>query len=100
MKAIRYFSHMNEFLDFVVIVPEGFCDKAIQIVKDAVDKFWDDQYEAYGDAVENELAAADVPFEVHYMPWDDEGNCPVDEDAWENWIEELNDECPVTTVNC
>lgn len=34
-----------------------------------------------------------------YMPWDDKRDFPVNEQAWENWIEELNTTCPVTTIN-
>lgn len=99
MKSIRYLSFMNEWLDFVVIVPDDFVEDACKIIKDALDQFWDDQYETYGDAVETELAFADIPFEIHYMPWNDKGNCPVDEKAWESWIEELNTRCPVTTIH-
>lgn len=99
ISAIRYFSFMNEFLDFVVTVPDAFVEAACTIIKFALDQFWDDEYETYGDALETELAYADIPFEIHYLPWDDKGDCPVDEQAWESWIEELNKTCPVTTIN-
>lgn len=99
ISAIRYFSFMNEWLDFVVTVPDDFVESASQIIKDALDQFWDDQYETYGDAVETELAYADIPFEMKSIPWDDKRDCPVDEQAWESWIEELNTTCPVTTIH-
>lgn len=99
MESIRYFSFMNEWLDFVVIVPDGFVEDACKIIKGAMDQFWDYQYETYGDAVETELAYADIPFEMHSIPWDDKRDCPVDEKAWESWIEELNTTCPVTTIH-
>lgn len=98
-KSIRYFSFMNEWLDFVVIVPDGFVDDACKVIKGAMDQFWDDQYETYGDAVETELALADIPFEIHYMPWDYKKDCAVDEAAWEKWIEELDQKHPMTNLH-
>lgn len=98
MKAIRWFSVMNPFIDFVVVVPAEFHDEAVEVIRKAMDMFWEDEYEAYGDAVENELALADVPFEIRYIPWDDKADEAVDEAAWEKWIDEIRETCTVTSV--
>lgn len=98
ISAIRYFSFMNEWLDFVVTVPDDFAEDACKVIKDAMDMFWVCHYQTYGDAVETELSFADIPFEIHGIPWDDKNDCPVDEKAWERWLEELNAHCPVTTI--
>lgn len=90
MTPIRYFSFMNDFLDFVVFVPEHQAEEAAQKIQQALDKFWDDEYETYGDAVYGELEPADIPFVMVAQPWDDMNDCPdklvMD---YEKWAEDL-----------
>lgn len=98
MKAIRYFSVTNEWIDCVVVVPAEFHDVAVDVIRKAVAMYWDDEYEAYGDAIENEMAMADIPFEIRYIEWDHESDTAVDNDGWEAWIEEVRKSCGVTNV--
>ena len=98
MKAIRYFSVTNEWIDCVAVVPEEFHDAAAEVIRKAVAMFWNDEYEAYGDAIENELALADIPFDIRYIAWDNEEDKPMDEAAWEAWIGEVQESCGVTNV--
>ena len=93
MKAVRHFSLMNPWIDFVVVVPEGFEDQTMAVVKNAMDMFWDFEYETYGDAVECELALADIPFEIRHIPWDSKADVAIDEKDWENWVELVDRTC-------
>ena len=100
MKAIHYFSLMNEFLDFLVIVSEKQADQAAELVRKALDMFWDDQYETYGDAVYGELSGAGIPFFMIGQPWNDECDCP-DKSVldYEMWLNEFDGKDTITLYN-
>lgn len=48
--GMRYAGIDNGWIDFVVLVPKG-CEDADKVIK-AMDAFWDEEYECYGDAIE------------------------------------------------
>lgn len=99
MKAIRYFSWMNDFLNFTVIVPEKQADEAVELIKKALDMYWDDEYETYGDAVYGELNGAGIPFFMIGQPWNDKSDCPdTSVMDYEKWLDEF-DEGDVITLH-
>ena len=90
MKAIRYFSWTNDFLDFTVIVPEKKAEEAVKLIKKALDMFWEDEYETYGDAVYNELNEGGIPFFMIPQPWDDNYDRPdTSVMDYEKWLKEF-----------
>lgn len=97
MKAIHYFSLLNDFLDFLVIVTEKQADQAAELVQKALDMFWDDQYETYGDAIDGELSEAGIPFFMIAQPWDEKNDCP-DKSVldYEMWLDEFDGEKTIT----
>lgn len=100
MVPIRYFSFMNEWLDFVVFVPVHLVETAKKNIRDGLDMFWDDEYETFGDAVTAELEAADVPYLLVYMPWDYKNDCADSSTLdWEPWLDSINKQYPIVTMN-
>ena len=95
MTPIRYFSHTNDWIDFLVFVPSERTNTAIRKIEEAMDMFLDDYYETFGDAVSQELQHTGVPFTLVQLPWNHELDKPaIPERIWEEWIDGMP-ECVV-----
>lgn len=98
MVALRWFSLMNEFMDFVVIVKSEDETKATNAILKGLDMFWDGQCEPYGSCVEICLEDASIQYAISFIPWDYEGDCAIDEDAWEQWCSALDARIGVVNI--
>lgn len=99
MAAVRYFSMTNPWIDFVVLAPKENLNCVITDVEQAMDDFWDYEYETYGDAVDDALLndSRVNNYIVLYGPSDEE-----DTDAsnsWEAMLDELHRATVVTTLH-
>ena len=63
---VRYFSSMNPWVDFVVLVDSEKLDMAKSIVKRSMDEYWNSDSEAYGDVVERALNAEGIDYTIIY----------------------------------
>ena len=90
---IRKFSDENYWIDYVVIVPKQFEERAVYLINEAYDDFWETDCEAYGDLVEEYLEKAGIPFDVIYHDPDEEDLYSEYEESWENFIDSLNKNC-------
>lgn len=87
MAAIRYYSETKEWIDFVVFVSRQDKATAEGAIALAMDAFFDDEYETYGDAVKIELKSADIPFVMVPYP---QGSY-IESMEYENWADNLAD---------
>ena len=85
---VRYYSDLNGWMDCVVFVPNEWAKSIIPDITLAIIKFeeWD-CFDSYTDAIHQELGR--IPHIIVSIPWDDENDCPKDNDAWESWLDEL-----------
>ena len=89
MTAIRYYSFTNPWIDFMVTVLNDDVKRATEIIQNAMDMYWDYEYECYGDAVEGQLAENKIPYFIQYIPWDHENDHELGMD-WEWYIGQLS----------
>ena len=87
MVNLRWFSDTNKWIDFVVSTPEVFKDEATTAVHDAMDAYWDDEFECYGDAVKCFMRDAAIPYVGIYHDADDESD--EYEKKWEALLSEI-----------
>lgn len=67
MRAIRYFSEMNTWMDCVVFVSTTFASAVARIIKKAMDAWWaGDPDIPYGDAIETALQERHIPYAIAY----------------------------------
>lgn len=76
--AIRYYSELNPWIDFVVFVEKDREDEAMEKLQMAIDAYWDGHFECYGDAVHDILHEAKIPYILSSHDPDDES----DEYSW------------------
>lgn len=89
MTGIRYFSFTNLWIDYIVIVLNDDVERAKEVIQNAMDMYWDCEYECYGDAVECQLVENGIPYFIQYIPWDHENDCGLGVD-WEWYLSELS----------
>lgn len=87
MYGFRFYSNMNPWIDFVVLVPRTIKDSAYVILRHAIEAYWNDIYECYGDAIEDKLDKREIPYVVIYH---DSNNISDEyEHRWEAMVENL-----------
>lgn len=64
--VIRVFSTMNDWIDCVFIVEEKDIKRAITVLEEAYDDFWEQDTMAYGDMLEDALNKAEIEYEAFY----------------------------------
>ena len=74
MSGVRYFSLMNPWLDFIVIVNLHDLEKTKAVVRASMDEYWKQDDEPYGDIVERNLAKEQIPAFIMYHSTDDESD--------------------------
>lgn len=97
--GIRYFSYMNHWIDFVVMVPDDDVDRAKATIKEAMDMYWNDVFECYGDAVEWMLKENNIPYCIQYIPWDHENDCEFEWIDWEKYLSHLSNDCTLINIH-
>lgn len=98
MTGIRYFSFTNYWIDFLVTVLDTDVEKAKAIIENAMDMYWDYEYECYGDAVEDQLSRNGIPYFIQYIPWDHENDCELGID-WTWYLGQLSKDCQIIHIH-
>lgn len=98
MTGLRYFSFMNPWIDYLVIVLNDDVSRATETIQKAMDMYWDEEYECYGDAVECQLMENKIPYFIQYIPWDHENDCELGID-WEWYLKEISENCTIINIH-
>lgn len=86
MKAVRWYSDTNQWIDFIVVVPDEYLPFTAKAVGKAMDAYWnDDSIECYGDAVEDNLRQSNIPYLIFFH--DSEREDDEYEERWEAFVE-------------
>ena len=88
MYGFRHFSITNPWLDFVVLSPRSNAKIIRRLIHEAMDAYWEYEYECYGDAVEDMLVRYNIPYFIIYHDSDDESE--EYEAAWEKLISQFD----------
>ena len=99
MTGIRYFSYMNNWIDYIVLVLDSDVERAKETIRKAMDMYWDEEFECYGDAVECMLYANKIPYCIQYIPWDHENDCEFEWIDWEKYLEHLSNDCTIVHIH-
>lgn len=91
--GLRWFSVMNPFIDFVVLVHESDRERATEAIREGMDDFWDDAADGYGDCVYWALEARGIKNVMRFFDEDTE----TDEE-WEAHVALLDKYAPVTCI--
>ena len=84
---VRYFSIINPWIDFIVIVNPNSARRAESTLDTAMNEYWESDFEAYGDIVEHYLRNANIQYEIVYHdPYDESDDY---EKAWEAYLDSL-----------
>lgn len=70
--GLRWYADMNDWMDCCVYVPREYEGRATKVIKTAINEFWDQNDQCYGDMIEDGLIDADIPFMIEYCEYDDE----------------------------
>lgn len=85
MFAIRRFSEMNPWIDFIVLVDATRRYDAEPVVNKALTEYWDGEFETYGDALEYHLL--NIPHVIIYHDSDDISDAY--EQMWEQMLDKI-----------
>lgn len=87
--AILYQSQCNDWMQALIFINDiGFeLVHAVTSIRMAIDDYWRDDFDCYGEAIETRLAAAGIDFEIEYCKYDPSNDNPFD--IWNERIEEL-----------
>lgn len=69
VETIQVFSSLNEWIDCVFLVNKEDKERAVKILNEKFDEWWDNeeiQQEPYGEWLSRALYEADIYFEVYY----------------------------------
>ena len=99
MTAIRWYSDMNEWMDCVVFVPNNQAEIAKTLIEQAIDLYWEDEYECYGDAIEDLLSENNITYCIQFIEWDHDEDCMVEWFNWEKWIDDLSANCKIIVAD-
>ena len=95
--AIRKWSVMNPWIDFTVFVPADKEEEAEEAIAKAYDAYWDEEYEAYGDAVWDTLRhVVHDPVIIYISDFEDYDEEAEDSFEYEEWFRGLD--CPKTAT--
>lgn len=86
-EGIRYESLENPWIDFIVVVKKEDLEKAKRVILDAVDEYWNSEWECYGNCVENRLKYEQIKYFMFY--YDDENTDEQYDLFWENFAENI-----------
>lgn len=82
-RCVRTYSDMNYWMDALFVIrKESEVDQAVQLVEKAMNKFWEQSSECYGDMIEYELLGAGIEFDSFYIKTDEQGECDADENEY------------------
>ena len=96
--GLRWYADMNDWMDCCVYVPREYEGRATKAIKTAINEFWDQNEQCYGDMIENNLCDADIPFMIEYCDYDPETDVPYD--WWEEHFDYLRGRgIPIHTVD-
>lgn len=85
--SVRYYSWVNPWIDFIVLVQSSFEDRALEIVRNAMDEYWESDDMCYGDVVERWLLVSKIPYMIFYHS--EEKQDEAYESEWERLIQKL-----------
>lgn len=85
MTSMEFFSAMNGWIDFIVIIPEVLAENARLVVGEAYSKWCEMDDECYGDIIESALQDAGIPFLIIYYSGSDDNE---DLDLWMEIVED------------
>ena len=87
--AILYQSRCNDWMQALIFVNDvGFnFVSAVTAIRKAINAYWQEEFDCYGEAIENRLAAENIDFEIEYCKYDPSNDNPFE--AWEDRIAEL-----------
>lgn len=97
--GIRWFSELNPWMDCIVIVQKEDAEKAMFVMKKAIDKIWDEEgpYETYGDIIEKNFF--DSGIDIHWsLFYDADQEDDKYSDIWEKLVETIQKSIPITIV--
>ena len=63
---IRVNSALNEWMDCIFIVESEDADRAVEVLNEAADEFWDTNCACYGDFLEESLQKAGIEYDAYY----------------------------------
>lgn len=89
IKAIRYYSEMNPWMDFCVVCKEEDSETVRKAIIQGMDYFWDGQYVPFGDCVEQSIEDAKVEYSIIYADLDYDNDTDV---IYEFIVSSLNPE--------
>lgn len=81
--ALRYFSDMNTWIDFVIFVRKSDIKTVDKQVSQAFDDYWDEKFECYGDALDHYIKCDNI---IIYYNGDESDEY---EEAWENMLKKI-----------
>lgn len=87
IKAIRYFSEMNPWIDFCVVCKEKDSEAVQKAITQGMDDFWDGEYVPFGDCVEQSIENAELSYLIIYADLDYDNDTDV---IYEFIVESLN----------
>ena len=82
--CLRWFSVLNEWMDFLVLVPAWAKEVATEAIYAGMSEFWDNDCLCYGDCVDDALMERGVPYFCDYL---DESR--YTQDSWERHVGSL-----------
>lgn len=98
MVGLRWYSTLNDWMDCCVYVSREYEERATKAIKTAINEFWKQTDQCYGDMIEDELIDTDIPFFIEYCDYDRETD-EVDP-AWEDHFDYLRGRgVPIHTVD-
>ena len=84
--VLRCYSTMNQWIDFIVVVPNLLRETAKELIANAVDRFFDeDNQTPYGELVQNTLDKYNMKYDLLLGSMDEEAD-ETDKD----WTETIN----------
>ena len=92
--GLRWFSDLNEWMDCLILVQSEYQEAAIQAIRDGVERYWDDEFQCYGDSIEEALMERGVPFVINYLD-----EYAFTQESWERYVQSFEAVgIPVTNV--
>ena len=90
--AILYQSCCNHWMQAIIHLDDvGFnIVLAAQAIRSGIDRLWDDEYDCYGEAIEDALQESGIQHEIEYCKYNPEDDTPLA--SWEKRIKTLESE--------
>lgn len=92
--VLHYASDLNPWIDFLIFVKPEDLEKAIVSVQTAMDDYWNEKFNTYGDALHYHM---DVPYFIIYH--DSEDTSESYEDIWWQMINDIENTTDIKEIN-